>query len=169
MANLHPQTAAALGHLLHKLAGNPKTRSRTLGMIKELEPGYRLPGDIAVDNLRSEIKAELQKEKQTEAENRAKNQRTRQRKGLVDELGEDVVKAIEEGPLKKYPHLTYEDAAKLYRADDGPAMVNSTRPEHQKAGRIWEFPDLPGLMANPEKAAMDAAYSVIDELRAGKR
>jgi hypothetical protein len=167
-ANLHPQTAAALGQLLHKLAGNPKTRARTLGMIKELEPGYRLPGDIAVDNLRAEIKADLQKERDTENQNRAKNRRAKQRKDLVDELGEDVVKAIEDGPLKKYPHIDYTDAAKLYRSEDGPAMVGH-RPETQKAGRIWEFPDLPGLMANPEKAAMDAAYSVIDELRAGKR
>jgi len=165
---LHPQTAVALGNILHKLAGNPKTRAQTLGLVQQIEPGYRLPGDVAVQNLRAEIKADLEKEKRTEQENRAKNRRANARKKLVDELGEDVVKAIEEGPLKKYPHLDYDDAAKLHRAEDGPVQANSSRPDMQRSGRIWEFPDLPGLMANPEKAALDAAYGVIDELR-GKR
>jgi len=167
-ANLHPNTAAAMGHLLHKLSGNPKTRARTLGLIKELEPGYRLPGDIAVENLRAEIKADLKKERDEDQAKRTKNRLARERKELVDELGEEVVKAIEEGPLKKYPNLNYADAAALHRAESGPVTANSHRDE-PKAGRIWEFPDLPGLMANPEKAATDAAYRVIDELRQGKR
>lgn len=160
---LHPQTAQALATLTQRIAGNPKTRDRLLNLVKEVDPNYRLPGDVEVKNLKAELQAERAKEKQEEANQRAANRRKNARSKLVQTHGEEVVKEIEEGVLKKYPHLDYEDAAKLHAADKDP--VRPTGHRDIKPGKIWEFPTLPGLIENPEKAAADAAYAVIDELR----
>ncbi|HWS65703.1 MAG TPA: hypothetical protein VN325_23335 [Steroidobacteraceae bacterium] len=161
---LHPQTAAAMGNLLHKLAGHPKTRAATLGLIKQVEPGYRLPADVAIADSEARMRAEFQKGKDTERDERAARTRANQRKKLVDSHGEDVVKEIEEKIVKKYPTIDLEDAAKLYASEDGPARPSSSRPE-SRPGSLWEFPDIPGLLQNPDKAAQNAAYTVIDELR----
>lgn len=160
---MHPATAQALAVLTQRIAGNPKTRDRLLNLVKEVDPSYRLPGDVEVRALKAELKAERDEEKRKEAEERAINRRKSQRSKLVQTHGEEVVKQIEEGILKKYPHLEYEDAAKLHAADKDP--VRPTGHREIKPGKIWEFPTLPGLLENPEKAAADAAYAVIDELR----
>jgi hypothetical protein len=165
MTTLHPQTAAAMGNLLHRLAGNPKTRAQTLGLIKEIDPSYRLPGDVEIANLRKELADKSEADKRAEQQQRAQNRRANQRKKLVDSHGEDVVKQIEEVTLKKYPHIDLEDAAKIYAADNGPVMAPSNSNKPARHGQYWEFPDIPGLLSNPDKAASDMAYSMIDEFR----
>lgn len=175
--DIHPQVAMQLGLLLRKLSGSEKKRSNgrsvraeVLDIIKEVEPGYKLPADVEVEHLRAELKAEREKEKREDQESRRKNRRDRERRELVETHGEDVVKAIEEKVLKKYPQLAYEDAAKLYAGEEGPVSPTGTSPERFRHGQIWTFPDLPGLLQNADKAANDAAYAVIDELRsAGRR
>jgi hypothetical protein len=161
---LHPQTAVAMGQLLHRLAGNPKTRSQTLGLIKEIDPSYRLPADVSIDNLRRELETKHQNEKRAEEQQRATNRRAKQRKDLVESHGEDVVKQIEETTLKKYPHLDLKDAATLYSAENGPVTPH-TNQKPARHGQYWEFPDIPGLLSNPDKAASDMAYAMIDEFR----
>jgi hypothetical protein len=168
MAELHPQTAAAMGQLLHRLAGNPKTRAQTLGLIKEIDPSYRLPADVSIDNLKRELATKFENDKRADQQQRYQNRRANQRKKLVDSHGEDVVKQIEEGVLKKYPHLDLEDAAKLYAADNGPVSA-ATNAKPARHGQYWEFPDIPGLLTNPDKAASDMAYSMIDEFRGRPR
>lgn len=165
---LHPQTAVALGNLLHKLSGNNKTRQRTLELIKEVEPGYRLPADVQMEQFKAQTKAERDAERRAEAEERNKRKRTSDRKKLAEEYGEDYIKAIEEGPLKKYPHLDYDDAIKLHRADEIPTAVTGSLPERFRQGQIWEFPGDQSFLNNPAKAAQDVAYSMIDGFRAGR-
>ena len=167
---MHPQTAMTLGVLLQQLSNNPKTRQRTIQMIKEIDPSYKVPADVAVADLEQRLRAESAQTRQQEQQERWKNQRTKQRKELVGSHGEAVVKEIEEGVMKRHPGLTYNEAAVLHASRDGPARP----PERAEApkfrhGQIWEFPSIPGLIENPEKAASDMAYSVIDELRAGGR
>ena len=171
---LDPKTAMQLGVLMQRMAGNPKTRQRTLEMLKELDPNYRLPGDVQITALENKLKAERAAEKQAEQQERVKANRTRARAKLVEAHGEDYVKGIEEGPLKKYPHISYDDAAKLYAADTEPLRPNGNRPEPARHGQIWEYPVPEGasdaaFMANPEKVAADVAYSMIDGFRSGKR
>ncbi len=68
--------------------------------------------------------------------------------------------------MKRYGLNDYEAASKLYAADLAPQRPsNANKMRH---GQIWEFPNLPGLLQNPDKAANDAAYSIIDEMRAGR-
>jgi hypothetical protein len=164
---MHPQTAAAMGELLHRLAGNPKTRAQTLKLVKEVDPNYRLPADVAIDDLKAQIAAKDEADKRQAETNRAQNRRAGQRKKLLDsgDYDEKALKEIEETVMKKYPALDYDDAVKLYRAEAGPARPSHVRPEQFKQGQIWQFPDIPGLLQNPEKAAQDAAYSIIDEFR----
>ena len=172
--NIHPTTAMLLGLLMQRMAGNPKTRQRTLEMVKEIDPNYRLPGDVQITQLENKLKAEREQEKQDDRVARAKNRRDTQRKKLVDAHGEDYVKGIEEGPLKKYPHLDFDDAAKLYAADSEPLAPTGNRPDQMRHGQIWEYPvpegaDAAAFMADPSKVAANVAYSMIDSFRAGKR
>jgi hypothetical protein len=160
----HPQTHLAMGKLLEKLAGHPKTRATILNSIKQVEPNYRLPADVSIAQAEARIRADMQKDKDEERNRRAANGRANQRKKLVDTHGEDIVKEIEEKIVKKYPNIDLDDAAKLYASEDGPARPSGSRPE-SRPGSLWEFPDLPGLMQNPDKAAQNAAYAVIDEMR----
>jgi hypothetical protein len=167
---MHPQTAMTLGVLLQRLSGNPKTRQRTIELIKEIDPGYRLPADVAVADLERRLRAEAAQTRQTEHQQRQKNRMAKDRKALVETHGEDVVKDIEEKILKAKPNLTYQEAAVLHAAKDGPALPPSREPLPKfRHGQTWEFPDLPGLMQNPDKAATDMAYSMIDAFHAGQR
>jgi hypothetical protein len=154
-----------MGNLLHRLAGNPETRAQTLASIKKIDPSYRLPADVEIASLRQELAAKSEADKKTEQQQRAQNRRNNQRKKLVESHGEDIVKQIEEVTLKKYPHLDLEDAAKLYAADNGPVMAPTNSNKQARHGQYWEFPDIPGLLSNPDKAASDMAYSIIDEFR----
>lgn len=167
--NLNADVALQMGNLLAKLSSHPKTRDLQLELIQMAEPGYKMPADVAVKKLEEKLRAERAAEKRAEQEERAKNRRARSRGELVKSHGEDVVKAIEEKWLKKYPHLDYEDAAKLHAAEDAPVRPTGVPATKFRHGQIWEFPDLPGLLQNADKAATDAAYSIIDEMNAARR
>lgn len=164
---MHPQTAIAMGQLMQRLAGNPKTRQRALGLVREIDPTYRLPADVAIADLEARQDAKREQERQEAAKAQRANRYKSQRKKLADSgYTEEQIKAIEDGVLKKYPHLELEDAAKLHAADDTTVVASRQRPPPQgRHGQHWEFPNIPGLLENPDKAATDMAYAVIDELR----
>jgi hypothetical protein len=48
-------------------------------------------------------------------------------------------------------------------------MTPSHSQKPARHGQYWEFPDIPGLLSNPDKAASDMAYSMIDEFRGRPR
>src|SRR5215469_14084680 len=150
--NLDLATAVQMGNLLHKLSRG-KNRRAQLGLIQSEEPGYRMPSDVAVADLEQKMRKEREDEKKKDQEERAKSRRARDRAALVSELGEDVVKQIDEGPLKKYPHLDYKDAAVLLRGENSPVSPSGRPPDRFRHGQIWEFPDLPGLLNDPAKSA----------------
>lgn len=162
-----PQTAVAMGQLLQRLAGNPKTRAQTLGLVKQIDPNYRLPADVAIENFKAEQQAEKARERLEASKAQRERRHNQQRKKLLESYDEEHVKKIEER-LKKYPEgsIDLEEAAKLYAADtEVAAPANRERAERMRHGQYWTFPNLPGLLENPDKAATDMAYSVIDELR----
>lgn len=159
------QTEKDLAALLLKLSGNPKTRLHTLRMIKAVDPNYRIPADVQLEEYKAQVAREKENDKITAQAEKSRERQTAQRAKLLDKYTEDQIKEIEAG-MSKVGLGDYEAGAKLYAADMTPAKAsNNNRPRH---GQIWEFPDLPGLLQNPEKAATDAAYAVLDEMRAGR-
>lgn len=166
-AAISTQTEKDLAQLLLKLSGNPKTRRHTLAMIKAVDPNYRIPADVQLEEYKAQVAREKENDKITAQAEKSRERQQGQRQGLIQsgKYTEDQVKEIE-GVMSKYGLGDYEAGAKLYAADMAPAKAsNRDRPRH---GQIWEFPDLPGLLQNPEKAANDAAYAVLDEMRAGR-
>lgn len=162
------QTLMELGQLALKLAGNPKTRKNFLKDVQAVDPNYRPPADVQLEEFKAEIKKD-QEEREIRAQAaRQQNFRSNQRAKLISsgKYTEDQVKEIETAVMKKYGLADYEAAAKLYAADVAPAKPSNR--EKFRHGQIWEFPNLPGLLQNPEKAASDAAYAIIDELRQGR-
>jgi hypothetical protein len=165
---LHPQTANAMGLLLQRLAGNPKTRARQLSLIKEVDPNYRLPADVAIEQLEFRHRQERENDKVNHWRTLRANTMKQQRAKLLERYEEAEIKQIEDGVMKKYPNLDYDDAARLHAAETAPAVAQH-REAPGRRGQYWEFPSIPGLLENPEKAASDMAYSVIDELRGARR
>lgn len=162
------QTLLDLGTLALKIAGNPKTRRDFLKQVKAVDPSYRPPADVQLEDFKEEFRRE-ESDKQIRAQAQyQQRQRAGQRQKLLESgrYNEEQVVEIEEKVMKKYGLNDYEAGAKLYAADLAPNRPsNRDKPRH---GQIWEFPDLPGLLNNPEKAATDAAYAVIDELRGNR-
>ena len=162
------QTEHELAQLALKLAGNPKTRRQFLAQVKQVDPNYRPPADVQLEDFKQEVKREREEEKMRAAGEAEQRRLTDQRQKLLDggKYTPEQVAEIENTVMKKYGLRDYEAGAKLYAADLAPSRPsNANKMRH---GQIWEFPNIPGLLQNPDKAASDAAYAVIDELRAGR-
>jgi hypothetical protein len=163
-----PETLNELGKLAIRLSRNPKTRRGLLKMVKATDPNYQLPGDMQVQDLRDELAGQRERER-IEAEGKAirqklEDQRARLGTGeLVGRAFDDAQIADIEKVMTKYGVGDYEAGAKIYLADAKPA-----RPTPAQSGPAWTFPDLPGLLDDPAKAARAAAFGVIDELQ-GRR
>jgi hypothetical protein len=162
------QTLMDLGKLALKLAGNPKTRGAFVKAVKEVEPNYRPPADVQFSDFKDELRKEAAEREKKEKDDARKATTAAQRQTLLDSgrYTEDQVAEIEAGVMKKYKLDDYDAAAKLYAADMKPSQPSNH--DKMRHGQIWEFPDIPGLLNNPDKAASDMAYSVIDELRASR-
>jgi hypothetical protein len=165
---VNQQTLMELGALAMKVAGHPKTRRQFLGQVKQVDPNYRLPADVQLEDFKEQQAREREEEKIRAKAERDERRRTEQRQKLIDSgrYTEEQVGEIEEKVMKKFGLNDFEAGAKLYAADLKPQ--NPTNTNQQRHGRIWEFPNLPGLLENPDKAANDAAYAVIDELRGAR-
>ena len=166
---LPPETLMELGRLLMKMSRDKSTRRETLKTVKKIQPDYQLPGDQQVEDLRSELE-----DKRIAAEEaaraKASNDRLEaQRTALADgtlikgkTFTAEQIKEIEDKVMPKYGISDYEGAAKIYLGDFKPPPPASGRTG------TWTFPDIPGLMDNPAKAATEAAYQVIDEIQRGR-
>lgn len=170
--NPTPQLANQMASLLHKMAGDPRTRDQTLKSAQLLDPNYRMAPDVQIKNLKAELKAEALAEKQEEQKQRRIRNLQGQRKKLIEEEGydEDSIKDMENTVMKKYPNLDYADAAKLYSSGEGGARVNQRpNPQGSMFGENWTFPSIPGLLENADKASRDMAKIVIDEIAMARR
>jgi hypothetical protein len=167
--NYPPETLIELGKLSLKLARGKDTRRDFLKTVKKIDPNYMLPGDQQVQDLRTEME-DRDAARELKAATDASNARLeKQRQGLLDgtllpgrKFDADQVKEIEEKVMPKYGISDYEAAAKIYASDLKPAKPSGKQPNGSNAN--WSFPDLPGLMDDPAKAAREAAHQVIDEL-----
>ena len=167
------ETLMELGKLQIKMARSPKQRAKLLSLVKEFDPNYQLPADMQVLNLRQELANKFEQDKVAAEQKAIKDKLERQRAGLL--TGETLPgRTFEEAQLpeiekvmEKYGLSDYEAGAKLYASDLKPQRpAGSGRGSN---GATWTFPDLPGLMDDPNGAARNAAYSVIDELQGARR
>lgn len=166
--DMAPETLIELGKLSLKMSRNKDTRRDFLKVMKKIQPGYVLPGDQQVEDLRQELADKEAAAELKRSEDAVKNRLEAQRKGLLDgtlipgrTFDEAAVKEIEEKVMPKYGLSDYEAGAKLYAADLKPARPSGT----PSSGASWTLPDLPGLLEDPSKAAREDAHRVIDELR----
>lgn len=162
------ETKQELGKLMLKMSRNKQLRRPLLKMVQSIDQNYTLPGDQQVEDLRQELAHEREKNRISAASNEVKAKLEQQRAGLLSGslLGrkyDDAQVADIEKVMTKYGIGDYEAGAKIYQTEARPE-----RPTNKPGSPSWTFPDLPGLMDDPARAARDAAYGVIDELRGGR-
>lgn len=160
------QTLMELGQRALQLAAHPETRTEFLKMQKKVQPGYRLPVDVEIADLRKELAEEKEKNKLESAGEKVARRQEEQRAALLGKYTPEEVKEIEDTVMTKYGLSDYDAASKIYGADHKPAKANINP---LTSGATWSLPELPGLLEDPVKAAREAAVSVIDELNRGKR
>jgi hypothetical protein len=175
IANFSDDQIKQLAALQVALVKSPKTRIATLMNVKTLDPNYALPPDVQIAQLRHELG---QKDAKRDHEARVTEVNTRLARGkagLLDgttlpgnqfsaEDAEQIEKLMEQHGI-----TDHAIGAKLFLADMKPALRPGERPS---AG--WEFPQYAGLMeaqsvTQLNKAAMNKAYEVVDELRGRAR
>jgi|SRR5215472_11059116 len=165
--NLPAETQLELGRLAYQLSRHKDTRRSFLKDTKKLKPDYTLPGDQQVQDLRDELEAKDEKNKIDAATAANTARLEKQRQGLLDgtlipgrKFDADAIKEIEEKIMPKYGIADYEAAGKIYASDFKPPQ-----PKPGDRTAAWSFPDIPGLMDDPAKAAREAAHSIIDEMQ----
>jgi hypothetical protein len=161
-----PATLQELGKMMIRLSGNSKTRKTTLKNVKELDPSFRLPSDVEMEDFRAEQQAKDEARKIEDESRKALERQEAQRRDLLAKYSEEQVKEIETNVMQKYGLSDYEAGAKLYAADFKPAQPSGSM---SSSGAVWTLPDLPGLLDDPVKAARQEAERAIDEINRSKR
>src|SRR5260221_14599674 len=95
-------TLIELGKLQLQLAGNPKTRKQALKLVKEINPSFVMPADIAQVELTETVDQRFAERDANDAAKETKANLERSRKGLPDgtliegrKYTEDDVKKID--------------------------------------------------------------------------
>ena len=164
--SLPQETVRELAKLNLRMSRHKDTRRDHLRNVKKIDPNYQLPGDQQVADLRAELDERREKDEREAAAKVITDRLEAQRRGLIEgtlipgrKFSPEDVKEIEDKVMPKYGISDYEGAAKIYLGDF--KAPNKLPTPH---GATWTFPDIPGLMDDPARAARDAAAKVIDEL-----
>src|SRR5260370_11043962 len=130
-------TLIELGKLQLQLAGNPKPRKQALKLVKEINPSFVMPADIAQVELTETVDQRFAERDANEAAKETKANLERSRKGLLDgtliegrKYSEDDVKKID-AFMEAIGYTNYEHAALIYAA-------------HEPAARTADMPAAPG-------------------------
>lgn len=173
---LAPEVADDLAQILLTTAGPaaPKARRKAvMAAIKEADPNFQLPSDIAQEVLEEKIEAKFTDRDLTAAQQRTKADLEAQRRGLIDgslipgrKYDEETVKTKLEPWMEKNGISDYKQGAVLYAHDNPPP---NPRPEIRTAGQ-WTMPKVkdPFDSASLTRTARERAYGVIDEIQAGR-
>jgi hypothetical protein len=78
-AAISTQTEKDLAALMLKLSGNPKTRLHTLRMIKAIDPNYRIPADVQLEEYKAQVAREREAEKITAQAEKSRERQQGQR------------------------------------------------------------------------------------------
>ena len=165
-------TLIELGRLQLQLAGNPKTRKQALKLVKEINPSFVMPADIAQVELTETVDQRFAERDANDAAKETKANLERSRKGLLDgtliegrKYTEDDVKKID-AFMEANGYTNYEHAALIYAAQQ-PAARTADMP----AAPVWELPKVKNPFNTTEvnNAARAKAFDAIRELRQGTR
>jgi len=156
-------TLALLGKQLLRMAGNPKTRRSILNAHRENTPGFVMPPDVQIQEMREQNAREKAADKLARETEKSNERLEREKAKLAKRYSPEQIEIIEKEIMPKYGISDYEAAGKLYAADFKPAAGSGGTDRGTLFGATWTFPDLPGLLDDPAKAARETAFSVIDE------
>jgi hypothetical protein len=169
---IDPKVAQDLARLALDLSHDKKTRKAFAKIVREAKPDS--PHAAAFADVEVEDKFEAwtsaQEQKEVERQQAAiveKLNRDRQRllssEGDGPKYDEDTVKKIEE-LMQKKGISDYEDGRILYAALN-PPPANTKPSDVTPPGATWELPAFAEYSKDPNKAARNNAYAVIDEFR----
>jgi hypothetical protein len=161
-----PAVLIELGKKYLTVAGDKRTRAAVLKAQKTVDPTFRMPGDIEMNDIRAELAAKEQEREFKAAQAATLSRIEAQKAKLAEKYSADQIAEIETKVMQKYGISDYEAGAKLYAADFAPARPSGA--DIIGHGATWTFPQLPGLMEDPVRAAREAAVGVIDEINRGR-
>jgi hypothetical protein len=171
---IDPNVAQDLARLALDLSHDKKTRKAFAKIVRESKPDS--PHAAAFADVEVEDKFEAFERREEEKEikrqqdaivQRMNTQRQRLLAGNDDgsapKYDEDTVKKIED-LMQKKGISDYEDGRILYAALNPPP--SNTKPSNETPpGATWELPAFAEYSKDPNKAARNNAYAVIDEFR----
>ena len=171
---IDPNVAQDLARLALDLSHDKKTRKAFAKIVRESKPDSPHAAafaDVEVEDKFEAFKSEIENEriKQQQDAIIEKLNRDRQRllagsdDGSAPKYDEDTVKKIED-LMQKKGISDYEDGRILYAALNPPPA--NTKPSNETPpGATWELPAFAEYSKDPNKAARNNAYAVIDEFR----
>jgi hypothetical protein len=157
-----PQVLIELGKKYLQVAGDKRTRVQALKLAKTVDPEFRMPADVEMVDIRQELDQREQAREMKAQQQATLTRIEAQKRKLMEKYSADQIAEIETKVMQKYGLSDYEAGAKLYAADFAPAKPSGR--DMLGHGATWTFPQLPGLMDDPTKAAREAAADIIDEL-----
>ena len=171
---IDPNVAQDLARLALDLSHDKKTRKAFAKIVREAKPDSPHAAafaDVEVEDKFEAFKSEFEQQRIKDAQDAIveKLNRDRQRllagsdDGSAPKYDEDTVKKIED-LMQKKGISDYEDGRILYAAINPPA---NTKPSNEPTppGATWEMPAFAEYAKDPNKAARNNAYAVIDEFR----
>jgi hypothetical protein len=171
---IDPAVAQDLARLALDLSHDKKFRKQFGKLVKEAKPESPHAAafaDVDIEDRFESFKSEQEQREIKRAQDAIMERLNTQRQKLLtgSEDGsapiydEDTVKKIEE-LMQKKGISDYEDGRILYAAINPPA---NTKPSNEPAppGATWEMPAFAEYAKDPNKAARNNAYAVIDEFR----
>ncbi len=166
---LDPQTAQALGELMHKLAHNPKSRKAVAKLVKEVDPDRAAAfTDIEIEDKIEALRTDWDNRELERTKDETTRRLAKQRADLLGKgYTEDQIKEIEEKVMPKYGMSDYEAAAILWSHENPPSRPSPAEKRHN--GTHWEFPMFEQYSTDAKKASLDRAYETIDELHSARR
>ena len=169
---IDPNVAQDLARLALDLSHDKKTRKAFGKIVREAKPIRPMPRRLPMWKSRTSSRRSSPKSSSSESSGQQdaiveKLNRDRQQllagsdDGSAPKYDEDTVKKIEE-LMQKKGISDYEDGRILYAALNPPA---NTKPSNEPTppGATWELPAFAEYAKDPNKAARNNAYAVIDE------
>jgi hypothetical protein len=187
--NLTPAEQADLANLMLALGLNPKARKDVAKLVRQhaddprvkkfvdqfkdvtddpapVDPKPVDPKDKPLTQAQLDERFAEEEGKRREREAKAQRESSRQRLVESGRFTADTMKELDKFIEDNgYENLSYDHAATLYAAEKPPENQRPTI----GSSRVWEMPTDKEYLKNPKKAALNAAYKVVDELRGTRR
>lgn len=151
------KTLKDLSELTLKIANDPKTRKKFVGIVKEIDPSRRFP-DVEQDDLRAEFKASLEADKQEREAEKVKARLEGQKSALRSRYDEKAIDEIEK-LMEKKGISDYEDGAILYGA-----TLQAAKPTYEVNDHKWTMPAFDIKTIGNKADSRAKIYQAIDDI-----